>query len=247
MAPNIVGKKFNRLLVIDTIKEKGRTLFICKCDCGNTTHVRAYYDLKHDKTKSCGCLRKSIGHSNLIDLTRKRFGRLTVIRRDADKNKKPQWNAKCDCGNFTIVSGSHLQSGHTSSCGCLLTDVLKERKGPLSPAWTGGRHLDAHGYVQVCLIDHPSSSSGYVPEHRLIMESVIGRYLLPNENVHHINGVRHDNRPENLELWTTKQPKGQRALQQVEWALEILSMYPESIRTKLTNLRNVERRPSNGP
>lgn len=57
------------------------------------------------------------------------------------------------------------------------------------------------------------------------MESVLGRALLPFENVHHKNGVRNDNRPENLELWVTKQPKGQRPEELVEYAVEILRQY----------------------
>lgn len=64
-----------------------------------------------------------------------------------------------------------------------------------------------------------------VREHRVVMEQKLGRKLLPHENVHHINGNRLDNRPENLELWVTKQPKGQRPEDLVAWAKEILAMY----------------------
>ena len=62
-------------------------------------------------------------------------------------------------------------------------------------------------------------------QHRLVMSEHIGRDLLPHENVHHINGVRDDNRIENLELWNTFQPKGQRIEDKVAWAKEILGVY----------------------
>jgi HNH endonuclease len=71
--------------------------------------------------------------------------------------------------------------------------------------------------------DHPRAGQGrYVFEHILVMEEQLGRYLLPNETVHHLNGVRDDNRPENLELWTRPQPTGIRVTDAVAWAHEIL-------------------------
>lgn len=66
-----------------------------------------------------------------------------------------------------------------------------------------------------------------VLEHIPVMEATLGRSVdwQRGEQVHHLNGVRDDNRPQNLELWVVSQPKDQRPSDLVEWAKEILRRY----------------------
>lgn len=78
-------------------------------------------------------------------------------------------------------------------------------------------HLDKVGYVK------RNARNRVIYQHREVMEAIIGRALLSSETVHHVNGDKSDNRPENLELWSRSQPAGQRLIDRVEWAADFLT------------------------
>lgn len=87
-------------------------------------------------------------------------------------------------------------------------------------------HVHQNGYRWVQRREHPSAyHNGYVPEHRLKMEEALGRFLSKDESVHHLNGIRSDNRLSNLELWTKSHPSGQRVTDKLLWALGCVHLY----------------------
>jgi len=100
-------------------------------------------------------------------------------------------------------------------------DPLSERRPPKSK----------RGYISVFYPNHPNANKdGYLLEHRYVMSNFLGRPLIKGENVHHKNGNGKDNRIENLELWNTAQPAGQRPEDKVAYAIEILKLYsPQSL------------------
>jgi hypothetical protein len=100
----------------------------------------------------------------------------------------------------------------------------REPKGTLTP--DGYRIIGVPG-------DTPGARkqrTGYIIlEHRHVMQQMLRRELVKGETVHHINGMRSDNRPENLELWVSSHPRGQRVEDHLAWAREIICRYGDLV------------------
>lgn len=118
---DLTGKRFGRLVVLERDlqfqKDNGynKPYWKCKCDCGKITTINGK-SIREGRTRSCGCLSSEQAKNlNFVDITGQIFGKLKVVQYLNDS----QWKCICKCGNETIVSTTHLKSGHTSSCGCL--------------------------------------------------------------------------------------------------------------------------------
>jgi hypothetical protein len=111
------------------------------------------------------------------------------------------WNA------FVLETGGEPYKPYLSELA--KKNKILAKKGKRSSNWKGGRILDRLGYIQIWMPDHPNSKGGgYIHEHRLIMSNHLERPLEQQESVHHKNGIKDDNRLENLELMTKRVHRG---------------------------------------
>lgn len=179
-----------------------------------------------DRFKALSLDRKSNHTHHYEDLKGQRFGRcIAVEKMPRTRIGGIRWKCVCDCGNNFEAYAQNLKAGNTTGCGC-------GREGSNHKFWNSTGKSIVNGYVLVRHPSHPRANrNGFVREHIVVMEKVLGRFITESEEIHHKNGIRHDDSEGNLELWNRSHPVGARVEDLVEYSMKILSMYrPELLR-----------------
>lgn len=231
---DLTGLPLGRLTPIRSKVFHKTRKWLCNCICGNQKWIKADSLLgsgRERKTTDCGCVLKESQEYPLEGLP---FGYLTPInfyRRDSNIF----WRCNCVCGKSVDIKQRNLLSTNPReqyrSCGCRAYRHVRKKSrdqwGEKNVSWKGGKIKNSQGYILLKCENpnHPrKTQNGYILEHVLVIEQKIDRHVLESETVHHINGIRDDNRIENLELWDNRHPKGQRHDEKADfykdWLLE---------------------------
>lgn len=123
---HLIGTEINKWTILEIIppnEDCRKTTALCQCQCGTTKKVRMQY-LLDGRSKDCGCGRKKmLRETRTKNLVGQRFGKLVVkeLLEESDNFKRRKYLCDCDCGGQTITSSICLISGHTKSCGCIIS------------------------------------------------------------------------------------------------------------------------------
>lgn len=122
---DLTGQRFGKLVVIgrDMSRTNKGTYWLCQCDCGKVVSARKDQLTRPTgpRKTSCGCdVAEKSSKANLKDETGKVYGKLTVLKRVANRPgaSAARWLCQCECGNTCEVDGGHLRDGSVQSCGC---------------------------------------------------------------------------------------------------------------------------------
>jgi len=164
--------------------------------------------IRDEKLKGTSCLQCNRDNIKIVNKTLKLCGKCFRHKKEQDdpeyREKRILYNRKC----HRKYRGSDLE-------------------GPLKRKPSGEGYINKQGYKIITKKNHPNAhpNKGAIAEHVFVMSEYLKRPLRKGESVHHKNGIRNDNRIENLELWDNSHPSGQRVEDKIAWCKEYLKIY----------------------
>lgn len=174
----------------------------------------------------------------------------TVCGGEGRKLPDSAWETSCvQCGKLmpiqrrpggTINRGKRLCS---TACRSLFRRLSYQANHPEQQPT---KRIARHGYVRMIIPGENGKPSRDVLEHRHTIATQLGRDLLPGETVHHRDGNRRNNDPNNLELFSSRHGPGQRVIDKVQFAIDMLRLYPEFARAAGVELHELEQIPIPG-